>query len=141
LVHAIKVALESVYVLGPETAEGSEPGVHLLKGFGLEAIEATLGIHSGFDETGVAENAKVLGDGGLRHVKLALNLADGVLRGEQKAQDGAAIGLGDDFESGFHGTNILQRVYTCQGIYESEIRAAIRPNSAATVSSPFGFLR
>jgi hypothetical protein len=36
---------------------------------------------------------------------------------DEEAEDGAAVGLGDDLEGGFHGSYILLQAYTCQGIY------------------------
>ena len=83
--EAVEVAFESIDVSGPEAAEGSQPGVHLLKRFGLEAVETALRVHPGFDKTGIAQHPEVLGDGGLGHVKLTLDLAYGLLRSGQEA--------------------------------------------------------
>jgi hypothetical protein len=73
------MAFEGVYVSGPESAELIEPGIDLLKWFGAEAVETTLGVDGGFDETGVAQHAQMLGDGGLRHAKSPLDVSDGLL--------------------------------------------------------------
>ena len=70
------MAFESIDVGGPEAAELCQPGVDLLKGFRLQPVEAALCVDRGFDETGVAEHAQVLGDGGLRHSKLTLDFSD-----------------------------------------------------------------
>jgi hypothetical protein len=56
----------------------------------------------------------VLGHGWLRHAKLALDLSDRLLGGNQKRQDRATVGLRNDFEGGFHAS-----VYTPTGIYVS----------------------
>jgi hypothetical protein len=98
LVDAVEVAFESVDVSGPEATKGSEPGVDLLKWFRFEPVETALCVDGGFDETGVAQDAQVLGDGRLRHPKLTLDVAHGVLRGDEEAQYGAAVRLGNDFE-------------------------------------------
>ena len=114
--NAVEMAFESIEVGGPEPAELVEPSVHLLKGLGLQPVEAALGVHGGFHEAGVAEHAEVLGDGWLRHMEPALDLTHGLLGGDEEAQDGAAVGLGNDLEGGFHGLDIPHHVYTCQGI-------------------------
>src|SRR6266576_3248187 len=52
---------------GPEPTELIQPVIHLLEWLWLQAIETALCVHRGFDETGVAQHAQVLGDGRLRH--------------------------------------------------------------------------
>ncbi|HXX43610.1 MAG TPA: hypothetical protein VEJ38_02695 [Candidatus Acidoferrales bacterium] len=54
------MAFESVYVSGPEPAELSQPGIHLLKSFWLQPVETPLCVHRGFDETGLAQHSQVL---------------------------------------------------------------------------------
>jgi hypothetical protein len=103
LVHAIEMAFKSVNVVRPEATELFEPGIEFLKRSGLEPVEATLRVDCGFDEAGVAKNAEMLGDCGLGHVELAFDLADGLLVERQEAKNRAAVGLGDDVESVFHG--------------------------------------
>ncbi len=73
------MAFESIDVSGPESAERSEPGVHLLKRFRFQAVEAALRIDRGFYEAGVSQHAEVLGYGRLGHVQLTLDLAHGLL--------------------------------------------------------------
>jgi len=60
MIHAIEVALESIYVSGPEPAELSQPGIELLKWFRFQPVETALCVHGGLDETGIAEHAQVL---------------------------------------------------------------------------------
>jgi hypothetical protein len=79
LIHAVEVAFERVYVSGPEAAERSQPGIHLLKWFRLQPVETALCVHRGFHETGLSQHSQVLGHGRLRHAKLALNLSDRLL--------------------------------------------------------------
>jgi hypothetical protein len=74
-IHAVEVAFESIDVSGPEPAELSQPSIDLLKWFRFQAVETALGIHRGFDETGVAQHAQVLGHGRLRHTKVTLDLS------------------------------------------------------------------
>jgi len=102
-VHAIEMLFQSVDVRRPEATELSEPSVEFLKRSRLQAIEAALCVDSRFDEPGVAKDAQMLGDGWLRHAEIAFNLANGLAGGDQEAENGAAIGLGDDLEGGFHG--------------------------------------
>jgi len=101
------VAFESVYMSGPEPAERSQPGIHLLKRFRFQPIETALCVHRRFHETGVAQHAQVLGHGRLGHTKLALDLSNRLLRRDQQAQYGAAVRLRNDFENRFHLLNIL----------------------------------
>jgi hypothetical protein len=60
LIHAVKVAFESIYVGGPEAAELRQPGIHLLKWFRLQSVETALCVHCRFDETGLPQHAQVL---------------------------------------------------------------------------------
>lgn len=101
------MAFESIHVGGPEAAELTEPGIDLLKRFGFQPVKPALRVHRGFDETGLAQHAQVLGYGRLRHTKLALDLSYRLLGREQEAQDGAAVGLGNDFEGRRHSVSIL----------------------------------
>jgi hypothetical protein len=78
LLHAVEVAFESIDVSGPEAAELGQPHIQLPKWFRFEPVETALGVYRGFDETGVAQHAQVLGHGGLGHAKPAFNLAYGL---------------------------------------------------------------
>jgi hypothetical protein len=60
LIHAVKVALKSIEVSGPEPTKRSQPGIDLLKGLGLEAVETALCIHCGLHETGISQYSQVL---------------------------------------------------------------------------------
>ena len=60
VIHAIKVAFESIHVSGPEPTERSQPGGDLLKWFRFQAVETALCVHRGFHETGLAQHAQVL---------------------------------------------------------------------------------
>ena len=113
------MAFEGIDVSGPEAAELRKPVIHLLKRFGLQTVETALGVHRGFDETGVAQHAQVLGNGRLRHMKLALDISNRLLRRNQEAQDRPAVRLRNDFEYRFHSFDIPRCVYTCQGIYDA----------------------
>src|SRR5207247_6070022 len=117
LVHAVEVALERIDTLGPEPAELIQPVINLLEWLWLQAIETALCVHRGFDETGVAQHAQVLGHGRLRHPQPALDLSHRLLGQDQETQDRAAVRLRDDCERRFHALSILHRAYTCQGIY------------------------
>jgi len=60
LIHAVEVAFESIHVSGPEPAERSQPGIHLMKWFSFQPVETALCVHLGFNETGLAQNSQVL---------------------------------------------------------------------------------
>ena len=112
------MAFESIDVNRPEAAELLEPGIELLKGSGLEPVEAALRVNGRFDEAGVAEDAEMLGDSGLGHAELTLDFTDGLLGTGEQGEDRATVWLGDDFEGVFHGPNMPSHVYTCQGIFK-----------------------
>jgi Zn ribbon nucleic-acid-binding protein len=62
------VAFEKIHVSGPEPAERSQPGIHLLKWYRFQPVETALCVHCGFHETGFA-----------RHTKLTLDLSNRLL--------------------------------------------------------------
>lgn len=101
----------------PKLAERSQPGIHLLKGFGSQPVETALGIHRGFDETRLAEHSQVFGHRRLRHPELPFDLSHRLFGRHQKAQDRAAVWLRNDFEHRSHCLDIPHREYACQGIY------------------------
>ena len=74
-IRSIKVAFESIYVSGPEAAELSQPGINLLKWFGVQPVETALCGHRGFYETGLAQHSQVLGHRWLRHAELTLDFS------------------------------------------------------------------
>lgn len=78
-IQTIEVAFESIDVSGPETAELSQPGVDLLKWLRPQPVETALCIDGGLDKTGIPQHPQVLGDGGLRHTKPALDLSHRLL--------------------------------------------------------------
>jgi len=116
--HAVKVACESIDVSGPESAKLREPHIHLPQWFRPQTVETALRVDGGFYEASVAQHAQVLGHGGLRHPQLTLDFPYGLFGQDQQAQDRAAVGLGNDFEGGFHSLYIPHNTYTCQGIYD-----------------------
>src|SRR5438105_840789 len=59
------MAFQRVDVGGPQAPEVREPFVDFLEWPRPDPVDATLGIHSGFDESGVAKDPKVLGNRGL----------------------------------------------------------------------------
>jgi hypothetical protein len=60
VVHAIKMAFESIYVCRPEAAELGQPGIDLLKWSRFQAVKTALRINGGLHEAGVAQYAQVL---------------------------------------------------------------------------------
>ena len=56
----VEVTFESIYVSGPEPAERSQPGIHLLKWFRFQPVETALCVHRGFYETGLSQHSQVL---------------------------------------------------------------------------------
>ena len=107
-IHALEMAFESIQVSGPEAAELSQPFIQRLKWFRFQAVKAALRVHRGFYEAGLAQHAQVLGHCRLRHAELTLDLAYRLVGREQKAQYGAPVRLRNDFEHGFHPSDILR---------------------------------
>jgi hypothetical protein len=54
------MAFESIYVSGPEPAEGSQPGIQFLKRFRFQPVETALCVHRGFYKTGLSQYSQVL---------------------------------------------------------------------------------
>jgi hypothetical protein len=77
--HAVEAAFQSIQVSGPEPAERSQPGIHLLQWFRFQPVKTALCIHHGLHETGLAQHAQVLGHHRLRHAKLPLDLSHRLL--------------------------------------------------------------
>jgi hypothetical protein len=78
-IHAVEVAFKSIQVSGPEAAERSQPGIHLLQWFRFQPVETALCVHGGFHETGLSQHSQVLGHGRLRQTKLTLDLSHRLL--------------------------------------------------------------
>jgi hypothetical protein len=55
--HPIEMAFKRIKMPGPVLAERRQPGVDLEQGLRLEPVDPALGVHGGFDEAGVLENA------------------------------------------------------------------------------------
>ena len=60
MIQVVEVAVESIYVCGPEPTELSQPGIDLLKWFRFQSVETALCVHRGFDKTGLAQHPQVL---------------------------------------------------------------------------------
>ncbi len=110
------MSFQCIHMPRPEPPELSQPGIHLLKRFGLQPVEPPLRIHRGFHETSLPQHPQVLGNGRLRHPKAPLDLPNGLFSGNQQAQYRPPVRLCNDFEDGFHSRNIRNKVYTCQGM-------------------------
>ena len=60
MIHAVEIAFERIYVSGPEPADGSQPGIHLLKWFRSQPIETALRVHGSLHEPGLAQHSQML---------------------------------------------------------------------------------
>lgn len=70
------MALERIYMFGPDPSELDEPVIDFLEWLGLEPIDSALCVHGGFHEAGIAQHPQVLRHSRLRHPKLPLDLSD-----------------------------------------------------------------
>ena len=116
MIHAVEVPFECIYVRGPEPAEWSQPGIHLLKRPRLQPVETALCIHRRFHETGFAQHTQVLGHSRLWHTEPMLDLTNRLLGRDQQPQYRAAVRLRNNFENRSHPFYILCHAYACQGI-------------------------
>jgi hypothetical protein len=96
------MALKRINVGRPEAPEGRQPGVDLHERFGSNSIDAPLRLDARLHEAGLAQDAQVLGHGRLRNPQLALDLANGLFRRRQEAEDGPTVWLSEDRERRFH---------------------------------------
>ena len=60
VIHVVEVAFERIYVSGPEPAERSQPGIHLLERFRFQPVKTALCVHRGFYETGISQHSQML---------------------------------------------------------------------------------
>ena len=67
---------------------------------GFEPVDALAAVASFGDETGVAEDAQMLGNRGLRHVERFEQVVDGAIAHGEEVQDGATRRIGDGTEDG-----------------------------------------
>jgi hypothetical protein len=92
------MAFEGINVGRPVAPEGSQPGVDLHERLGADPIDAPLGFDTRLHEACLPQHPEVLGHGGLRHPQLALELADGLFRRREEAEDGPPVGLRENRE-------------------------------------------
>ena len=92
------MAFERIHVRRPEAPERSKPGIDLPERLGPDPIDAPLGFDARLHEAGLAQHAEMLRHRRLTHPQPALDLADGLLRRRQQAEDGPAVRLRDDGE-------------------------------------------
>jgi hypothetical protein len=104
--HVVEVSLEGVEARGPHGPVGGEPLVDLLQGLAADAVEAALGVDAGFDQTGVAEDTEVLGDGRLADGKGLDEVSDRALAVPEEIEDAPAVALGQHLERRQHGLSI-----------------------------------
>src|SRR5689334_21289714 len=112
------MTLERVDVLRPEPSKRLEPRVELPKRIRRQPIHATLRVDRRFHVTRLTQHTQVLRNRRLVHPELFLDLSDRLFRGDEKAQDRPAIGLGDDVEDGFHVLYMPHKAYACQGTHK-----------------------
>src|SRR5260370_30701332 len=78
----------------PVALEGSCPLVQRANGFGVGAVELVAAVAAHPNQSHVAQDAEVLGDGGLLEAEGCDDLLDGPLGPGEIAEDLAATGLG-----------------------------------------------
>jgi hypothetical protein len=96
----VEMAGEVVEAGSPHAPVRGEPLVDRPQGFRSHAVETPLGIAADLDETRLAEDPQMLGDGRLAQLELLDKLPDGTLAGAQQIEDLATVRLRDDLEYG-----------------------------------------
>jgi hypothetical protein len=92
------VALERVEAAVPHRAIWLEPGIDLTQRKRLHAIQASLSIDTGLDETRLAEHPKMLRYRGLSDVERVDQLSNGALAFAQQIENHPSVRLGHHLE-------------------------------------------
>ena len=98
----------------PQLSVRREPLVDHAQRFRADAVEASLGIWSNRDEARVAQDAKMLGHGGLADGQLGDEIAHRTLPLPEKIEDAPAIRLREDVER-CHRLYITTQIYIWSG--------------------------
>jgi hypothetical protein len=118
--HLLLGALfDLIDLVGPEAFVGLDPVVDGFELLGVEVVEAHLAALADGDDAYFAENAEVLGDGGLREAEDGYDVVDGVIAAvDEEGDDVSAAGLGDGVEGvcGGGGSRHVRNIYTHMGI-------------------------
>src|SRR5690606_30094780 len=132
----LQVSFEAVEGSLPQTSIRSQPGVDLGQRLRPEPIQAELGASPHVDESRLAEDPEVLGDGGLAHPQLGDQLAHRPLSIAEQVEDLTSGRFGDDRKG--HPLSMPYQLYNRQGIDQAPAlrrRAAIRAMAASHPAS------
>jgi hypothetical protein len=110
------VPLEFAEAFGPQRPIGRQPLVDLAQRLDTDAVQPALGIDARFDQTGLAQDAQMLGDGRLADIQVLDELGDGTLAGAQEIENAPSIGFGEDLEGGHYVPSMPYQLYICQCI-------------------------
>jgi hypothetical protein len=95
--------IQTLEVVFPKTAITFQPHLQLLEGSRAQSIDAALGVRANMNETGIAEDAEMLGDLRLAQAEPADEVADGAGTAAQEFDDMKAVGLGQRTKGLHHG--------------------------------------
>src|SRR6266849_1775798 len=106
----------------PVALEFACPLMQRADGFGVEAIHHLTALATDGDQADVAENAEVLGNGGLFEVHAGDDFGDGAFLQGEEAENVAAAGLGDGVEGVGRGGGERHgwRIHTYMGICQEK---------------------
>jgi hypothetical protein len=106
----------------PETFEFAGPVVEGLDGVGVGLVEHLAPIAAHANQTNLAENAEMLGDGRLLQAEAGYDVAYGAFLESEVGEDIAAAGFGDGVEGvgGGGGTWHAKRIHAHMGICQEE---------------------
>jgi hypothetical protein len=115
-VGRLEVPLEGIEAARPQLAVRVEPGVDLPQRLGAQLVEAALGVLADADETGLAQDAEVLGGAGLAQPEVLDELADRPWPVAEEVQDVPPSRLGEGSERSGHPATITNEAYNRQGM-------------------------
>ena len=112
------MTLEIVEALSPHLSIRLEPVVKLDERLETEAVKPSLSVRSHDDESGIAQDAQVLGDSRLAEPQPSYEVSHWQLFPEQQIKDPASARLCDHIHRRVdnHRVSIPPRLYACQGI-------------------------
>ena len=100
------MSLEGIDARGPELAKWRQPGVDLPQSLRFQPVQPALGVHTGFNESGLAQDPQVLGHGRLGHAQSALDLTNRLFGGNKEAENRPPVRLRNDLEDRRHPSDI-----------------------------------
>jgi hypothetical protein len=111
----VEKSVEALEVAFPETVVALQPALELLERRGAQGVDAALGVDANADQSGVTEDAQMLGDLRLAEPEATDHIANGAGAIAQEFDDMESVGLCERAECVHHGLHY----YSCLRIFVS----------------------